>query len=321
MTPAGLETALRGLVGERALDLPLPGAGNTGARFRALADIAASDLQLGRLVEAHVDAIAILHEVGRIPDPGCLYGVWAAEDPRLASPLCLNRTPVFATLSGAKPFCTGAGIVDRALVTVREGAVAHLVDLDVRSPKLRFDTSTWLTPAFAATNTATSTFDRLEVQPEQIVGAPNWYLNRVGFWVGACAPAACWAGGTVGLVERAFALARYGSANPHRSANLGALDALRWMLLTVIDRAGEEIDAHPNVDAAFVLAHRMRHLVERAATAAIDHIGRALGPRPMIEDPFVVARVAELQVYIRQQHAVQDLAALARKLDTLDGPT
>ena len=157
--------------------------------------------------------------------------------------------------------------------------------------------------------------DQLAVDPDCVVGGPNWYLDRAGFWLGACAPAACWAGGTIGLVERAFELARGSSDNPHRDANLGALDALRWMLGAVMCRAGEEIDAQPHdVDAAFVRAHRLRHLVERAATAAIDHVGRALGPRPLIEDAFVVGRLAELQVYIRQQHAEQDLAALAKRL-------
>ena len=37
------------------------------------------DVALGRLVEAHADAVAILAEAGRPAQPGALYGVWAAD--------------------------------------------------------------------------------------------------------------------------------------------------------------------------------------------------------------------------------------------------
>ena len=59
--------------------LPKPGSGGTPARFAALADWAARDLSLARLVEGHVDALAILAEAGREPDSGATYGVWAAR--------------------------------------------------------------------------------------------------------------------------------------------------------------------------------------------------------------------------------------------------
>ena len=45
----------------------------------------------------------------------------------------VDKAGAAAMVSGMKPFCSGAGLVDRALVTVREGTVAHLVDLDARA--------------------------------------------------------------------------------------------------------------------------------------------------------------------------------------------
>ena len=45
--------------------LPKPGSGGTPARFAALADWATRDLSLARLVEGHVDALAILEEAGK----------------------------------------------------------------------------------------------------------------------------------------------------------------------------------------------------------------------------------------------------------------
>ena len=70
---------LRQIAAERADLLPKPGSGETSVRFAALADWAARDLSLARLIEGHVDTLAILEEAGHEPDPGATYGVWAAR--------------------------------------------------------------------------------------------------------------------------------------------------------------------------------------------------------------------------------------------------
>jgi hypothetical protein len=65
-----------------ALDLPLPGGGDTATRWRRLAGLTEADIVAGRLAEAHTDATAILAELGGPePKPGQLWGVWAAEPP------------------------------------------------------------------------------------------------------------------------------------------------------------------------------------------------------------------------------------------------
>ena len=72
---------LRKIAAENGAMLPKPGSGGTPARFAALADWATRDLSLARLVEGHVDALAILEEAGHEPDSGATYGVWAARQP------------------------------------------------------------------------------------------------------------------------------------------------------------------------------------------------------------------------------------------------
>ncbi len=314
--PCRLERDLRSRMERGVLTLPDPARGCTAERHRRLMEIGREDLQIGRVAEAHTDAVAILHEAGRTEAPGDLYGVWAAEDP--ASHLALierGGTPASYVLSGSKAFCTGATIVDRALVTVRRDGIAYLIDLDVRSPQIRFDSSGWRTPAFAETLTSVATFDDVVIRDQQIVGAPGWYLDRVGFWHGACGPAACWAGGAIGLVDSALEVAGTKSVDPHRDAQLGALAALRWQLLAALAVAGDEIDASPDdVAAAMQRALMLRHTVERAATEIIDLHGRAMGPRPLIQDPEIVRRVAELQLYIRQHHDEHDLESIGRSL-------
>lgn len=305
-----LEAALRRLLATGALDLGLPGAGATAERLARLCAIAADDLQVGRLVEAHTDAVAILAEAGRTPAAGALYGVWAAEAPG-GPGLRIARDGVGHRLVGTKTFCSGAGILDRALVTVPVDGRSWLLDVDLRASHLSHDTSGWRTMAFDGTNTATTTFDHLPVAPDDTVGPPDWYVERIGFWHGATGPAACWAGGVIGLIDRSTALARQAGTDPHGDAHLGELDTIRWMLGAVLERAGREIDRQPGDRAdAHRRALRVRHLVERAASAAVDVATRLLGPRVMIQDSWMIRRIAEVQLYVRQHHAERDLAAL-----------
>ena len=313
--PADLERELRRQLQHGVFTLPDPAKGHTDERHSRLMEIGRADLQIARVAEAHTDAVAILHEAGRTEVPGALYGVWAAEDPACHLELLGVGRASTSVLTGTKAFCTGATSVDRALVTVRVGGAAHLLDLDTRSAHVTFDDAGWRTPAFAATATSVATFHDLEVGEGDEVGEPGWYLDRVGFWHGACGPAACWAGGAIGLADQAIACGARKPADPHRDAQLGALSALRWQLRSVLDAAGREIDSHPaDLPAAMRRALMVRHTVERAATGIIDLYGRAMGPRPLIQDPHIVRRVGELQLYIRQHHDEHDLESIGQSL-------
>ena len=309
-----LEQRFRQLLEQGALELPALGEGNTPRRLRLLADLAREDVSLGRLAEAHADALQILREAGRPPSPGATYGVWAAEDPTLSLTLC--RSGATWVLEGTKVFCTGADLVDRALVTVRTPQ-PMLIDVDLRTHRSRIDSdsSSWITPAFADTSTAVVRFRALELEPDPLVGPAGWYLERPGFWNGACGPAACWAGGAQGLIRWALQRSAAGAANPLRDAAAGALSALASQMDGVLDHAGQAIDREPHDRlAAQIRALQTRHCIERACNETIDRFGRAFGPRPLAFDADLHRRVLEVQLYIRQCHAERDLQALGAAL-------
>ena len=287
--------------------MPSPAGGQTVLRHRRLMDLGREDLSLARLAEAHWDALAILAEAGKEPVQGALYGVWAAEMPGGA--LRLERDAGGLSVSGRKMFCSGAGLVDRALLTVGLPQ-QQLVDVDVRSASVAFDTSGWHSAAFALTNTAATSFDHARISEGDLVGQEGWYLRRPGFWHGACGPAACWAGGAISLVEWAMEQKR---DDPHTLAHLGAMQAARWGLEALLDAAGREIDAAPaNAEAAHLRALKVRHLVEQAATDILRRIPRAFGPYPLALVEPVAQQYAELDLYLRQSHAERDLEALGR---------
>lgn len=285
--------------------VPVLGEGRTSERHRRLFQVGCEDLSLARLVEAHWDAIAILAEAGRDAEVGALYSVWAAEAPGKV----LRMNGKF--ISGMKPFCSGAGIVDRALVTVTEPQ-ALLVDVDLRRSGVlvRFDASAWKTSAFAETKTSLATFDEVEVQKPEIIGDPGYYLQRPGFWHGACGPAACWAGGAAGLFDWAQKQKR---EDPHTLAHIGAMKAAVWSMQAALRSAGDEIDAEWNhVGAAQMRALTVRHIVEQGCTDVLRRLARAYGPYPLAMEDTIVRRYQELDLYVRQSHAERDLEALGR---------
>ena len=311
-----IEEKLRKLLDEGGLDLPFPGQGQTAVRHRSLIELARKDLPLARLAEAHTDAVAILAEAGRQPVPGAFYGVWASEIPD--QPLRLEAAESGVRLSGSKMFCSGAGIVDRALVTVRMPE-PQLVEIDLRenSDSISYREGGWITAAFAETRTATAVFHGAAIGNDDRIGPPGWYVSRLGFWHGACGPAACWAGGAMGLVD--YALTNR-TENPHMLAHLGAMEASVWAMYSCLETAGRQIDVHAEDrdpamtrNAAMTRALSLRHVIEQFCADILERFGRACGPRPLAFDEDASRRYSEVELYIRQCHAERDLETLARE--------
>ncbi len=289
-----------------AFELPLPGHGKTALRHLHLFAVAEQDVSLAKLTEAHWDAVAILAEAGRAPKPGALYAVWASEVP--GKPLVLSE----GLLSGEKAFCTGFGLVQRALVTVG-GENSSLLDVDVRpSSCVVKSSSTWHTQAFSFTNTGAVLFRQCPVEADDVVGDPGFYTNRPGFWHGACGPAACWAGSVSGLLAAVNASSR---RDPHTLAHLGAIHANVWAMRSLLQITGEEIDADPqHRQLAQRRALLLRHSVEQLASDTLQRFARAYGPYPLSMQEGTARRYQEAELFLRQCHGERDLESLARLL-------
>lgn len=302
-----IEHIVRARIADGAAELPLPGAGATIERWRRLSEWCGDDIVVGRLLEAHADADAIVAELGRdrvARDQW--WGVWAAEPPR---PLVVaEETSAGVLLTGAKPWCSGAGLCTHALITVRRAA-GHderlLCAVDLRHDGIQVDEDSWHNPGMRRSATYTVEFDRV---PAEVVGSGADYLERPGFWHGGAGVAACWLGGARAV---AGALRTTGRGDPHTRAHQGAVDAMLagcgWMMTA----AAAELDAGPDdMAAARIRALRVRALIESTGRAVLDHVGRALGAGPLCLSERHAEAVADLSVYLRQFHAEADLAWL-----------
>ena len=191
---------------------PLPGGGSTLARWTLLADLAAADLTVARVVEAHLDAVAILAEAG--PDAGRLpgdapgddatWGVFAAEAPGARPRGRARRARRMAGQRRQALVLPGRSPLARPGHRARPGRPAAVRDL--AAPRRRTGAGWGL--ARARTRRRALRAGALRPGARVAVGGPGWYLRRPGFAHGGIGVAACWYGGAVGVARALVAAAR-----------------------------------------------------------------------------------------------------------------
>jgi len=314
--PTVAGTLLASLIGSGALNLPRPGGGRTRSRFEALVRLGELDLTVGRLAEAHCDALAILAELA--PEKSelagaadRLWGVWAAEPPNAR--VTATRTGDGWQLSGRKAWCSGAGIATNALVTAHAEDGPRLFSVNLAQSGARPLSDSWPTPTLRGTDTRSVEFSDADAAA---IGEPDSYVQRPGFWYGAAGVAAVWLGGALGVLSPLLRASHDRELSDIDSAHLGTAVAALAAARAAVIVAADSFDADPadREGRAAVIARTTRAAVETAVAETIDRVGRSLGPAPLATDREHARRVADLQLYVRQSHADRDLADLGRRV-------
>jgi alkylation response protein AidB-like acyl-CoA dehydrogenase len=292
-------------------DLPLPGSGQTWRRFSSFAHWASKDLSVGRLCEGHGDALAILAEAGMHPKEQATYGVWASRS--AVGGTFAERVPGGWRLRGSKSFCSGSGIIERALVTADSKEGYLLFDVAVDEQVTEIVPNSWPAVGMAESMSETLEFGGPIIPDDQLVGWPEFYTRRPGFWFGAAGVAACWYGGAVGLVN-SLTEGLAAQPNEHVMADVGeavvALETMRQVLRVVADA----IDDDPRDDGRHAHFQTLvaRHVVHDSAEKVLSCVASAGGARPLCHDGDQARRVADLYVYLSQHHGRADAAELGR---------
>ena len=329
--------------------LALPGGGDTLARWRALACVAAADLSLVKLFEGHTDALAILAELTGSPDAVDAafaapqvrrWGTWCAEPPShrvsiVAEPEnsandsarpTSSSTLRYARLNGAKAWCSGAASISHAVVSGWNAAGEPcLAAVALDQPGVTVTDRGWHAVGMRASGSVDVVFDdAIGV----LIGAPGAYVHRPGFLHGGAGVAACWYGGLVRVADTLrLALSKTYStpasstpgASTPGSPTPASPDPHRLAHLGAIDVAMVQARAALRDAAAYIDAHpqddcalvcaRARLAVESAASSVLERAARALGAGPLCRDAAFAQLMADLPVFIRQSHAERDQAA------------
>ncbi len=298
----------------RGCALPLPGNGHTPERLLRLRQQAALDPSVGRLFEAHADALAILAEAGVAPPSAAALAVWASGR---TGATALSESGDSFVLNGMRAFCGGASLVDAALMITDSPDGERLVLIDLRQPGVRVDSGTWKTDAFRDAGIGTVSFTDARVEHEGLIGRPGWYGSRDGFWHGAVGVAAIWAGIADSILCSLPRLRRYKDELSHLAS--GSIQAAMWAVSALLDQAGQQIDrlgrsgsTHASKSIALSCRHSIRSLLE----SALVSFDQEVGPAATAFDTALGQRRAELALALAQGHGPRDLVVLSHHEDT-----
>ncbi len=274
-----------------------------------LARRGATDVAWARPAEGHVDALRILAQAGRAPQPG-LYAVWASRSQGTGPAAHLVKDGW--RVSGTLRFASGIGVVDRALLTAVDEQGEHLL-LDVDVSDWVGDPASWRTDAMAPSRSWTVEVDAV-VPASGLVGAPGWYLRRPAFAAGGVGVAAVWWGATARAVRVLEAACSGAPVVPERSLRWGhvrtELTTMGSVLAVAGQRLGEllplqQVSAWDEVGDAerqrvVEISGEARAVVATSALRVVDHLRALAGPAVMALDPDAAHAVADLEMYLAQ---------------------
>ena len=273
--------------------------------------VGSGSLPLGRLYEGHVNALALVVRYGDATQAeraaseagdGQLFGVWNTDDPQGLKLLHDGRN---RRLVGRKILCSGAGFIQRPLITATDESGRRLMV----TPKLdgadRADLSRWTAQGMRASATGTVDFTGLSVEDRDIVGGDGDYERQPFFSGGAWRFLAVHQGG----METLFRLLRQHlnrtqrGGDPHQAARLGEAgicveSARLWVERAAEIAHGPSAASAPDRTVAYVNLARLA--VERAGLALLELTHRSIGLQSFMRPNPIERFSRDLSTYLRQ---------------------
>jgi alkylation response protein AidB-like acyl-CoA dehydrogenase len=285
-----------------------------------LAVIGEGSLPLGRVFEAHVNAVRLIWRYGNAADhlrlrdrlqTGALFALWVTDGRDALRGEAVGGT---IRLQGGKAFCSAAGHATDAVVTATLGDTQpRLLWLPLNQGERVSAGAVGLT-GMAGSATGAVDFSGVTVGAEAAFGAAGDYLREPDFSTGAWRGSAVAWGGLRALVTavRSQLVERQRQHDPHQQARFGQLliaaETARHFVLEAA-RRGEAADEAP--EAAIAYVNLARIAVERACLDAMELAQRALGLQAFVAANPVAQICRDLAVYLRQPAPDEVLANAA----------
>jgi alkylation response protein AidB-like acyl-CoA dehydrogenase len=273
----------------------LHGAAGVESLFRLLHLLGYADLSLGRIFEAHVNAMELVRRYGTLrqmeaaalaAQAGDLFALWATDRPK----------------HGEKWFCSAAGAAEQSLITAQTEVGDQLL-LVALTPHMRVSNTVVQLAGMRAATTGSVDLTGVVVNEEALIGEPGDYLREPVFSTGAWRSSAVALGGLAALIDTArselcargradqpFQRMRFGeSVIAHETGRLWLLEAVKRVEST--SGSSEEAVAYVNL---------ARTAVESACLDAIRHIQRSLGLSAFMQGSRAEHIARDLATYLRQ---------------------
>ena len=284
----------------------LHGQGDSSALFRLLHLLGYADLSLGRIFEAHVNAIELIRQYGTsrqmeaaalAAQAGGLFALWVT-DPAKHS---VHLSPDF-TLTGEKWFCSAAGAAKQALITAQTETGSQMLLVTITPHVVVTDRGVKLAGMRAAA-TGSVDFTGVAVNEAALIGEPGDYLREPLFSTGAWRSSAVALGGLAALIDTAKdeLCSRCRADNPFQRMRFGqsviAHETGRLWMLEVAKRVDAATGAG---DEAVAYVNLARTAIETACLDALRHIQRSLGLSAFMQGSKAERIARDLATYLRQ---------------------
>jgi hypothetical protein len=292
-----------------ALAAVLDGLDVVAVGYRGLVDgllaLGRTDIALARLAEGHVDALRILAQAERQPVTNVWYGVWASRSQQTG--LRAESGPDGLRIDGTLRFASGAGVLDRALIPVWLPDGSHLLlDLDVTA--LPVDPTVWRTAAMQASRSYELTVAGVRVGRDAVVGEPDFYLGRPGFFPGGVGVAACWAGGAAQVLD--LLRARHPRPTDAQQLRLGRMRTELVAAVAAVRSAADVLDRPDLITDLQQVATEARAVTAEAVRRLLAEARLVTGPAGLALDDGISHAVPDLELYVLQQNSDADAALL-----------
>ncbi len=279
--------------------------GGMGLILHMLTLLGQGNLSVGRLFEAHVNAVKLIAAYGTPAQAGRaaaevrdghLFGLWVTDSP--GHDLRLSD----GGLHGSKGPCSGAGHVTRALVTVSTPAGSRMA-VAALDATVAIEPKRGALQGMRAGVNGVARFQGTPLPGDALIGGPGDYLREPLLSTGAWRTSAVTLGGLDALVVATREqLARRGhQAAPLQQDRFGrmliAQETARLWTAAAAERA-EASDAPAAEQVAYVNLARIA--VEAACLDAMRLTQRSLGLAAFLRPNPVERLLRDLAVYLRQ---------------------
>lgn len=324
--------AKAGLLGITLAGQPLDGsAANTPGLLQLLKRLGGANLAVGRVYEGHINALHLIHLFASDSQKqdwftdvqnNRLFSVWntQANDGIRIHAVGNGRY----VLEGCKTFCSGAGWINRPLVTgeLIDGQAARGWQMCVipteRVQPIPQDDSFWKPLGMRASASFKMDFTGVELTDNDLLGQPGDYYQQPNFSGGAIRFAAVQLGGAESLFEhtRQFLRDLNRTGDPFQKARLAEMTWLVESGNQWINLAAQKTDywvregADPAKTVAY--ANMTRTAIEQICTRVIQLTEQAVGARGLLRPLPFERIIRDLSLYLRQpapDATIQDIGA------------
>jgi alkylation response protein AidB-like acyl-CoA dehydrogenase len=307
-----------------ALEIVLPGEKldfnqpDTPALLKLLKDVGKANLSVGRIYEGHINTLYLIHlyatAVQRenwytgVREYGHLFGIWNTQ---AQDGISFLEEENMLYLQGSKTFCSGATLVDRALVTGnidlpgKKGWQMAIINMKAIAAE-QIDRDSWKPLGMKASGSYKVNFSGYALDREELLAEPATYLTQPYFNAGAIRFAAVQLGGAEDVAQQTLSYLKElnRTDDPVQQMRLSNMMSQLVAGRLWLEQAGKYYDEWATAgthDADLIaFANMTRVSIEEICLKIMDESNRCVGARGLMF-PYTLERVyRDLSFYLRQ---------------------